>query len=148
MAHYEVWRKTDNEPGYRFVSEVAGHENVFSRNMAQDAFDHQYVIRARQKNGPYESWSTPLAFKFEHAVEIPNIITPNGDGYNEYFHISKIELYRKSELRILDRWGKEVLYRVNYQNNWNGDGLSSGVYYYFLNLRRNNQVYKGTLTIF
>lgn len=148
VAHYEIWRKTDNEPGYRFVSEVANHENVFSRNMAQDAFDHQYVIRARQKNGQHESWSTPLTFGFRHAVKIPNIITPNGDGYNEYFHISKIELYRTSELRILDRWGKEVFYRVNYQNNWNGDGLSAGVYFYVLDLRRNNQVYKGTLTIF
>jgi gliding motility-associated-like protein len=148
VDHYEVWRETNFEPRYNYLATVPAHANAFAANLASDAFEHRYIIRAVQQSGLNESWSTPLIFDFEHAVKIPNIITPNGDAYNQYFYINKIELYRKSELTILDRWGKQVYHAKNYQNNWDGTGLSRGVYFYVLDLKENNKVYKGTLTIF
>ncbi|MEX1239287.1 MAG: gliding motility-associated C-terminal domain-containing protein, partial [Cyclobacteriaceae bacterium] len=123
------------------------YENVYSANLAADAFEHKYVIRALEKGGSNESWSSILSFDFKHPVTIPNIITPNGDEFNQYFHITKIELYRNSELTIMDRWGKEVFHAVNYHNDWDGGGQSSGVYFYILDLKRGNKVYKGSLTI-
>jgi gliding motility-associated-like protein len=148
VHRYELWRKTDFEPGYRFVASVPGHETAFGGLLTTDAFVHRYVIRALEKGGANESWSSPLSFEFKHPVTIPNIITPNGDEFNQFFHITRIELYRHSELTILDRWGKEVFYVVNYHNDWDGHGLSSGVYFYILDLKRDNKVYKGSLTIF
>ncbi|HET9486821.1 MAG TPA: gliding motility-associated C-terminal domain-containing protein [Chryseosolibacter sp.] len=148
VDHYEVWRKTDFEPGYRFLARVPNHETAYGGLLSTDAFEHRYVIRALEKGGANESWSSPLSFEFSHPVTIPNIITPNGDEFNQFFHIAKIELYRQSELTIMDRWGKEVFNVVNYQNDWDGDGLSSGVYFYILDLKRDNKVYKGSLTIF
>ncbi|MEX2235430.1 MAG: gliding motility-associated C-terminal domain-containing protein [Cyclobacteriaceae bacterium] len=148
VDHYEVWRKTDSESGYRFLANVAAHANTFAGPLVSDAFLHRYVIRALESAGPNESWSSPLAFDFEHPVKIPNIITPNGDGFNQYFHISKIQLYKNSELTVMDRWGKEVFRTTNYQNDWDGEGVSSGVYFYVLDLKKDNKVYKGTLTIF
>jgi gliding motility-associated-like protein len=148
VDHYEVWRETDLEPGYKFLATVPGHATAYAANLASDAFKHRYIIRALQHAGRNESWSTTLIFDFEHAVKIPNIITPNGDRYNQYFHIDKIELYRSSELTILDRWGKRVYHTKNYQNDWDGRGLSSGVYFYVLDLKEDNKIYKGTLTIF
>ena len=147
VDRYELWRKTDAEPGYRFLTNISAFENMFSKEMADDGFQHRYVIRAVEKGGLNESWSNPISFDFEHPVEIPNIITPNGDEFNEYFHISKIHLYRNSVLRIIDRWGKEVFHSVGYKNDWDGGGLSSGVYFYLLDLKRDNKVYRGSLTI-
>lgn len=148
VDQYEVWRKTEIDEGYRLLTKIPAHENAYSANLSADAFEHRYVIRALEKGGGHESWSTPLQFAFEHPVTIPNIISPNGDAFNQYFHISRIELYRKSVLRILDRWGKEVFQAVNYQNDWDGNNLSSGVYFYILDLKKDNKIYKGTLTIF
>lgn len=148
VSHYEVWRRIDDEPGYRFFSRVDGDVNSFSAAIATDAFEHRYVIRAIQKGGPFESWSTPVSFTFEHSIEIPNIITPNGDAFNQYFHIKRITLFKRSILTIFDRWGKEVYNVVNYQNDWDGNGLSSGVYYYILDLKRSGKVYRGPLSIF
>lgn len=145
--HYEVWRKTDGRGGYRFLAGVAADQNMYAAK-ASDAFDHQYIVRATTNGNQYESWSTPLSFSFEHAVKIPNVITPNGDGFNQYFEISKIELYANSELTIMDRWGKEVFHATHYQNTWDGGGLSPGVYFYVLDLKRGGKVYKGTLTVF
>jgi len=68
-------------------------------------------------------------------IKVPNVITPNGDGKNDVLKIDGIELYKESSLAIFNRWGNEV-YRSpgNYINNWSGDGLSEGTYYYVLKL--------------
>ncbi len=68
-------------------------------------------------------------------IKVPNVITPNGDGKNDVLKIEGIELYKESSLSIFNRWGNEV-YRSpgNYLNNWSGDGLSEGTYYYVLKL--------------
>lgn len=68
-------------------------------------------------------------------IKIPNVITPNGDGKNDVLKIEGIELYKENTLSIFNRWGNEV-YRSpgGYTNNWSGEGLSEGTYYYVLKL--------------
>lgn len=68
-------------------------------------------------------------------IKVPNVITPNGDGKNDVFKIEGIELYKENTLSIFNRWGNEVFRSAGgYKNNWNGDGLSEGTYYYVLKL--------------
>lgn len=69
-------------------------------------------------------------------VIVPNVITPNGDGKNDVFKINGLELHPKNTLSIFNRWGNEV-YRSNgpYKNNWNGNGLNEGTYYYLLKIK-------------
>lgn len=61
---------------------------------------------------------------------MPNIITPNGDGFNEYLKISNLESLKECKIEIFNRWGKLVFQSDNYQNNWNAMEESDGVYYY------------------
>jgi gliding motility-associated-like protein len=74
--------------------------------------------------------------------ELPNYISPNGDGTNEKFVIpsSIRKKYPNLRLSIYNRWGNMV-WRSNgvYQNNWGGEhfdesNLPDGVYYYILEL--------------
>lgn len=65
-------------------------------------------------------------------VFIPNVITPNGDGKNDQFRITRLGNYPNSELMIFNRWGNMVYRSANYQNNWDGRGLNEGTYYYAL----------------
>ncbi|MGM0612759.1 MAG: choice-of-anchor L domain-containing protein [Bacteroidota bacterium] len=65
-------------------------------------------------------------------ITIPNIITPNGDGKNDVFEIENIEKLKGSNLIIYNRWGKKVYEQSNYKNDWDGDNLADGVYYYVL----------------
>jgi len=69
-------------------------------------------------------------------VIAPNVITPNGDGKNDFFHIDGLELNPVNTLSIFNRWGNEV-YRSNgpYKNDWNGNGLNEGTYYYLLKIK-------------
>ena len=82
-----------------------------------------------------------------HPITVPNVFTPNGDGYNQYFFIPKIELYQDAELSVVDRWGKSVYRSNGYKNDWDGDDLSTGVYYYVLDLKKRNTVIKGIVNI-
>ena len=64
------------------------------------------------------------------ARDIPNVITPNDDPKNQYFMVETGFL--GSYLAIYNRWGKEVYRNDNYQNNWDGKELDTGVYYYLM----------------
>ena len=59
---------------------------------------------------------------------IPNIITPNGDSFNQNFILHPLLV--GSEVRVFNRWGKELYGSTSYQNDWDGGNLPSGVYYY------------------
>lgn len=67
------------------------------------------------------------------SIDVPNIFTPNGDGKNDTFNIPNIQLFPGTQLIIVNRWGNEVYRSNNYQNTWNGEGLSEGTYYYVIN---------------
>ena len=147
VERYEIWRKLENRGAYKPVSQVGDADNGFSANIGADGFEHQYVIRAVEHEGNGESWSNPLRLTFSHPIMVPNVFTPNGDDYNQYFYIPKIELYHDSRLLVFDRWGLRVFDSTGYKNDWDGDGLSSGVYYYVLDLRRDNKIFKGVVNI-
>lgn len=85
------------------------------------------------------------------AGNLPDIITPNGDGKNDKFIIKNITLKVNSnnELVIFDRWGNTVFTEVGYQNNWDGNGLSPGTYFYVLKINTGGkqQLIKGYITL-
>nr|WP_295872646.1 gliding motility-associated C-terminal domain-containing protein [uncultured Chitinophaga sp.] len=83
-------------------------------------------------------------------IFIPNVITPNGDGRNDRFIIIGISRYPNSSLFIYNRWGNQVYQSKNYQNEWDGHGLSEGTYYYVLKLRTaegGERSYKGWIEL-
>lgn len=82
-------------------------------------------------------------------IKIPNMMSPNGDGINDYFKIINLENYPDNTLTILDRRGKVVMSCSNYQNDWGAYELPNGVYLYRLTVKHLSIVKKfdGTITI-
>ena len=114
---------------------------------ATDEFKYRLRIKAISREEKV-SWSNEIEAEFEHMIkEIPNVITPNGDAFNEVFYINKIWLYPKSKLQVVNRWGRKVYEKSNYDNTWSGDNLSSGVYYYLLEVPERNEQFRGSVTI-
>jgi len=88
----------------------------------------------------------------EDSLVFPNIITPNGDGFNDYFKILNLENYLSNQLIIYNRWGKKVYEKEPYipdVHKWDGEGLPDGTYYFILRYKGylNEGEYKGSLTI-
>lgn len=111
-------------------------------------------------------------------LKIPNVFTPNGDGTNDYFIISLESgsdspsgnngtkgtrdqhyeyedyeplnrYYESSELTIFNRWGRIVYHSKDYQNDWDGDNLPDGTYFYVLKCHglKNDATYNGSVMI-
>ncbi|MBC7390916.1 MAG: gliding motility-associated C-terminal domain-containing protein, partial [Opitutaceae bacterium] len=65
---------------------------------------------------------------------IPSGFSPNGDNKNDFFEIRGIESYPGTQLKVFNRWGMMVYSSSDYQNQWDGDGLSDDTYYYELKI--------------
>lgn len=70
-------------------------------------------------------------------VDIKNAFTPNGDGQNDKWVVTKAGNCAKSvEVRIFNRYGQLVFRSDNYQNDWegkvNGKPIPDGTYYYVI----------------
>jgi gliding motility-associated-like protein len=84
-----------------------------------------------------------------HDLFVPSVITPNGDGKNDYFKIS--EFSGKAELIIFNRWGNEEYTNANYLNDWDGRNnkgaeLPADTYFYILKFE-NGKIKKGSVLI-
>ena len=63
-------------------------------------------------------------------VTVPNVITPNGDGFNDAFVPQLEGDFVNLEMEIYDRWGKRVYAQAGTQElSWDAAGLPDGVYY-------------------
>ena len=75
------------------------------------------------------------------ALILNNVITPNGDGINDFFFISNIESFSANViLEIYNNEGNIIYSNLNYKNTWNGkddngNDLNTGTYYYILKLK-------------
>jgi gliding motility-associated-like protein/uncharacterized repeat protein (TIGR01451 family) len=65
---------------------------------------------------------------------VTNVVTPNGDGKNDFFVVSnpKATATTLVKLYVFNRWGGTVYESDNYQNGWDAKGLSEGTYFYRL----------------
>ncbi len=91
---------------------------------------------------------------FVHAIDcgnaLPNVITPNGDSNNDVFFIDDALVFRNNSLTIVNRWGNSVLSETGYSNNFSGENLAEGVYFYTFKRDKNDASspeIKGFLTI-
>ncbi|MEP2279008.1 Ig-like domain-containing protein [Maribacter sp.] len=63
----------------------------------------------------------------DNPIEVNQMVTPNGDGRNEFLFIRGVDKIRSSTLKIFNRWGVAVYEGENYNNQNNVfDGRSRG----------------------
>jgi gliding motility-associated-like protein len=113
-------------------------------------------VHTRSNVGMVNDMLANGAYFTKHSLEgndliIPNLFTPNGDGNNDTFEIRGLDFFDENDLVIVNRWGNEVYKSNNYQNEWTGEGLNEGTYYYVLRVKENLtapwQIYKGYITL-
>ncbi len=77
------------------------------------------------------------------------ILTPNGDGYNDVLEIKDMFRHYHCQVFVYDEWGQQVYSNTNYQNDWdcfsNSNYLNAGAYYYLIKL--NDYSFKGCVNI-
>jgi len=83
---------------------------------------------------------------------VPQVITPNNDGYNDRWIIPGIEFYEKNSISIYNQWGSLVYTRGSYQNTWEGTNVNDialvdGIYFYVIDLGNETEPYTGYVVI-
>lgn len=98
---------------------------------------------------------------FSTIGDIPNVITPNNDGINDDFIVANSSIF-KTDLTIMDRWGKVVFESSDYvcdrailndpstlinSNCWDASGKEGEVYYYILDIDNGVCTYQGVVHV-
>ena len=142
---YEVLQSL-SEPK-SFTQSAALQSDTSTSIRADESFQYFIKIRAIRNDGVYTSWSNEVGLIIDHEVMIPNVITPNQDGFNDTFEIKNIKLYPQNRLLIVNRYGKTIFDQSGYEGGWNGGEGGSGVYYFSLLLPEKQRAYKGWLQV-
>ncbi|GHT32347.1 hypothetical protein FACS189434_03880 [Bacteroidia bacterium] len=96
---------------------------------------------------------TNLSFDVpEVPLDIPIFFSPNDDGLYDTWLIPELRLYKRIDLRIFDRFGKELEWTTNSEwDGWNGKYMSkklpSDDYWYVLTIEDTGKKYVGHFTL-
>lgn len=65
-------------------------------------------------------------------IELPNVITPNGDGVNDMFRPLNNNVISAKKTCIYNRWGKLVFETNNPLIEWGGEDNANGTYFWVI----------------
>lgn len=138
--------------------QLDGGEGFTEYTWQDGSFDRYFVItddNFREDNNYYVEVSnghcknSDTIFIEEFRIEIPNVFTPNGDGWNDVFLPRELSGIEDFKIVIFNRWGG-IVHEMNSLNDpWdgksNGQECAAGVYYWVFECNYGAQDLKKTL---
>ncbi|NEQ49036.1 MAG: gliding motility-associated C-terminal domain-containing protein [Leptolyngbya sp. SIO3F4] len=99
----------------------------------------------------FASDSIDVQFGCVPILEMPNVFTPDQDGFNEVFTPIEVEGIASMNTRIFNRWGQPVFETSNPLIEWKGDDIAaSGVFFWVVDYEDiwgNSGSAQGTVTL-
>lgn len=112
--------------------------------------DITYTLNVWSEEGCPGS-SSNVSIKVFKKLDIPNTITPNGDGINDVWNIGALEAYPDAEIKIVNRYGEGVFSskpnHMAWDGRYKGVNVPVGTYYYMINLHNGQKTLTGSITI-
>jgi gliding motility-associated-like protein len=137
---------------------VATDEMFFYLGEDDTRYDETEVVHQYKKDGTYivklvasrqagsracvSDQSTPVDI---FTLKVPNVITPDATpGQNDTFVIqygdtpgqAPNDLGYPVAVKIFNRWGNLLYESTDYKNDWSGNGLASGTYFFEVTVQR------------
>ena len=111
----------------------------------------QYTVLVTDSNGCQNTDSVLITVLIDYLFTPSNLVTPNGDGFNDTWFVENLEDYPECEVLIFNEFGEIVFQEREYDNDWAGDfqgaRLPDGTYYYVITCPDAAALYKGHVTI-
>lgn len=120
---------------------------------AEASFVVDFVVDDRSCQ-PVHTDKTTVTFRLrdpsvDALITVPNVFTPNGDGFNDYFAVKNLPRNACNDqflsVEIANRWGKTVFTANDPLFRWYGTDAPVGTYYYLI--RTTKQTFKGPLSL-
>jgi len=90
----------------------------------------------------------------EVILDMPNVFSPNGDGYNDVFKPMNLNQFTEGSLNIFNRWGGRIFSSKSLASGWDGNceghTCNSGIYYWvidYIDINGNQISLRGDLTL-
>jgi gliding motility-associated-like protein len=137
------------EFGDGFTSNEITPKHIYERSGA-----FKVNLNITTKEGCKGSTTVDVRIPERDYLQVPNVITPNGDGINDYLVINGSGLNNFS-IHIYDQWGRQVWSSQNINDQWNGktangSDLITGTYFYIVQAEtlRNQKIRRtGSVTV-
>ncbi|WP_445732388.1 T9SS type B sorting domain-containing protein [Mariniflexile sp.] len=118
---------------------------------ATELGNYRAVVTQTSGCSASEEFLFSISEPFPDVANIPNLISPNGDGINDTWMIPKQYVSgTNTQITIMDSQGKVVFQTNDYQNNWPQDQINfkdiNPVYYYIITTS-NQKTKKGSITV-
>lgn len=112
---------------------ITSGQGTTTVTVTSDKPTNRGTISVAAVNGPCSSIAATAeidAAKADGNLNFPKAFSPNGDGTNDTWEVTNLEKFPDNEVIIFNRWGSEVYRAKGYKNDWTGNGLGEGTYFY------------------
>lgn len=111
-----------------------------------------YSVTVTNGGGCSSTMQFTLSLKDNYdLVIVSNLLSPNGDGINDYWIIENIDLYPENEVKVFDKSGRLIFNKKGYRNDWDGKVsgklLQEDTYYYLIDFGVGQPKKKGFITM-
>jgi len=147
-VEYEVWHASERDGTWE---RIAGGISANQFDYFNEGFslEHYFRIKANNLDKGVSSWSNTLRVVFENTIEIPDVFTPNGDGFNDVWEIQNIRFHEPERVTVYNRYGQKFYESRGSYVPWDGtfkDEVTQGTYFYEIVFDAQNIEY-GQVTI-
>lgn len=138
VEYYNIWYRPGNQGDFTLLTQVFNANDTSFVHTGLLSIAACYAVTAVDSTGNESNFSNLQCIDIDSCglYRIPNVFTPNSDGYNDLLRPFPYAGIQSADIRIFTRWGGLVFKTDDPDINWDGKHLntgndcSAGVYYY------------------
>lgn len=105
-----------------------GQQIINATYLGTSSYDQVYFVDINSDE--YCAYTENISMNIV-TIKVPNVITANSDERND---VLQIQAPDQVDLKLYNLWGQLIFHDENYHNTWSATGLSTGVYYYTIDV--------------
>lgn len=143
VNQYFIYYKPTLDASFSIIDSFYVDDNCFGNDCYYQLTNLPYItgcfaMAADDTVGNLSALSAETCFDTDICLpyQIPNVFTPNGDGYNDVLHPFPYDNVQGVDFYLYNRWGRLVFQTKDIDLNWDGTDQyskqpsSDGTYYY------------------
>ena len=135
-ATFSYYKPQEEEPGNFYYFCRVDFEDTYCESLQSDIVEIKIL--------------PPSEFCFEY-LPIPNAISPNGDSFNDFWDLSKLQVYETYKVDVWNQFGQQIFSGNEKSAAWDGkyqgQNVPVGDYYYQIEIPMVSRTFSGTIGI-
>jgi len=116
---HEVWHSENGTDGWELISLIeTGNEFIYT--IQGVSLTHFFKVKEINQDKNNDSWSNTIKMEIDDTLIIPDVFTPNGDGFNDVWEFSNIGFHPVKNIIVYDKYGQKVFESSSGYIPWDG----------------------------